>query len=174
LFIFEHFADHFPGDVHVSILDEVESYVRVVFVERGLEDGLVESESVHGVFYRETLVAARVLDQHLNFRLDTEQMVRSSQHDLEQLLIKVSHAEVQVKQRLIWVVLNVLRDQHDFLLDKGNLRGHSSLLHRSSKHLQLLVVFVTFFFHLHPLFKRSLVCEAEETARLGSDMANYV
>lgn len=82
--------------------------VHIVLVESRVEDDLIKSEPVKRVL-RQAPENAGVLHHLLDIRVTAFQLLSSGQNDLEKVLVKVTDAEVKVKQGFVRIALQIDR-----------------------------------------------------------------
>jgi hypothetical protein len=86
----------------------VKGDVHIVLVESRVEDDLIKSEPVKRVL-RQAPKNAGVLHHLLDIRVTAFELLSSGQNDLEKVLVKVTDAEVKVKQGFVGIALQIDR-----------------------------------------------------------------
>jgi hypothetical protein len=82
--------------------------VHIVFVDSRVEGDLIKSEPVKRVL-RQAPKNAGVLHHLLDIRVTAFQLLSSRQDDFEKVLVKVTDAEVKVKQSFVGIALKIDR-----------------------------------------------------------------
>jgi hypothetical protein len=86
----------------------VKSDVHIVLVYSRVESDLIKSEAVKRVL-RQAPKNAGVLHHLLDIRVTAFKLLSSGQDDFEKVLIKVTDAEVKVKQGFVGITLQIDR-----------------------------------------------------------------